>query len=69
MTHSLALRDADDASRDLVRRVPTTRLGGMPIAVLGMKETAELMVAAATSHPRPNLPLSPTSSARTASRW
>ena len=48
-------------SRDAVRRVPTTRLGGMPIAVLGMRETAELMIAAVRSHPRPNLPLYMTS--------
>ncbi|WP_147047066.1 WecB/TagA/CpsF family glycosyltransferase [Methylobacterium gnaphalii] len=44
-------------SRDLVRDVTTTKLGGMPIAVLGMQEMADLMISAAESHPRPNLPL------------
>lgn len=44
-------------SRDLVRDVTATKLGGMPIAVLGMQEMADLMLSAAESHPRPNLPL------------
>ncbi|MCE4222444.1 WecB/TagA/CpsF family glycosyltransferase [Methylobacterium sp. C25] len=44
-------------SRDLVRDVTATKLGGMPIAVLGMQEMADLMISAAESHPRPNLPL------------
>ncbi len=48
-------------SRDLMRGVPTTRLGGMPIAVLDMQQTAYLMIAAARSHQRPNLPLFMTS--------
>ena len=47
----------DASSRDLMRGITTTRLGGMAIAVLGMEETAELMLSAARSHPRPNLPL------------
>ena len=45
------------AFRDLMRTVPTTRLGGMAIAVLDRKETAALMVEAAATHSRPNLPL------------
>ena len=44
-------------TRDLVRDVATTRLGGMAIAVLGMQETADLMLEAAATHRRPNLPL------------
>lgn len=48
-------------SRDLMRNVPTMRLGGMPIAVLDMQQTADLMIAAAQTHRRPNLPLFMTS--------
>ncbi|GEO99165.1 UDP-N-acetyl-D-mannosamine transferase [Methylobacterium haplocladii] len=57
MSAGLAMTRPEHLSRDLVRDVPTTRLGGMPIAVLGMQESADLMLSAAESHPRPNLPL------------
>lgn len=46
-----------DLTPDPMNAVQTTTLGGMPIAVLGMAETAELMLAVAAGRPRPNLPL------------
>ena len=45
------------ADTAFARAVPTTTLGGMPIAALDMTETAELMLSAAESRPRPNRPL------------
>lgn len=46
-----------DLATDPMKVVQTTPLGGMPIAVLSMAETAELMLTAAEGRPRPNLPL------------
>lgn len=44
-------------SRALLQRAALTRLGGMPIAALGMQETVDLMIEAVRLHPRPGLPL------------
>lgn len=57
MSRSLASAAAQITPRDLVRTVPISQLGGMPIAALGMKETADLMVEIARSDPRPHMPV------------
>ncbi|WP_019904106.1 WecB/TagA/CpsF family glycosyltransferase [Methylobacterium sp. 77] len=44
-------------SRALLRHVPTTSLGGLSIAAVGMQETVDLMVEAVRLHPRPGTPL------------
>lgn len=61
MNASLPPANPAAMSRDLMRSVPTMRLGGMPIAVLDMQQTADLMIAAAQTHRRPNLPIFMTS--------
>lgn len=49
--------EAAAPAADPVRAVATSRLGGLPIAVLGRDETAALMVEAAQWRARPALPL------------
>ncbi|GJE18684.1 WecB/TagA/CpsF family glycosyltransferase [Methylobacterium marchantiae] len=44
-------------SRARLRHTPTTTLGGLSIAALGMQETVDLMIEAVRLHPRPGTPL------------